>query len=378
MVVELRGSDYDYLREKRNNFDEFMVPTGDIRIVDLFSGCGGTSLGALEAIRSKGLTATIAAAVEWDKVTSECFRANFCPESMLNVDITEILDGVAGQQLTDNEKSFQNTCGKVHLLLGGPPCQGHSSLNNYSRMNDPKNALYFKMARAAEVLRPNFIFIENVIGAVKDRAGVVQKTIERLQELGYSVSTGVIDCKDLGLAQARKRFILLASKIRPAPSISNIIEKYSSTPKDLNWAIGDLVGNAKFGDILNEPSKPSKENQKRIEFLFKNNIYNLPNEMRPPCHRNKKHSYNSIYGRLSWDKPAQTLTGGFYNMSMGRYIHPEEKRTLTAHEAARIQGFPDFYNFYPAIKRTSLAQIIGNAVPPKLAFSCLMELIQND
>ncbi|MCV2402099.1 DNA cytosine methyltransferase [Marinomonas sp. C2222] len=378
MSIELRGSDYNFLRETKSKFDEVLTSNSHIRIVDLFSGCGGTSLGAVEAIRTKGLTATISAAVEWDKVTAECFKENFSPDTMLNTDITTLLDGRAGEQLTESERKFQDTCGHVDILLGGPPCQGHSSLNNYSRMNDPKNALYFKMARAAEVLKPEFIFIENVVGAVNDRSGVVQRTIERLQDLGYLISKGVIDCKELGLAQSRKRFILMASKGKSIPSTDSILKKYSLEPKSLSWAIGDLIGSAKSGDIFNEPSKPSKENLERINYLFESNLYDLPNEMRPPCHRDKKHSYNSIYGRLSWDKPSQTLTGGFYNMSMGRYIHPEEKRTLTAHEAARIQGFPDFFNFYPALKRTSLAQIIGNAVPPKLAFSCVMELIEND
>ncbi len=378
MSIELRGDDSNYLRESTSKFEEVLIPSSNFRIVDLFSGCGGTSLGAVEAIRAKGLTATISAAVEWDKVTSECFKENFNPNSMLNTDISILLDGDVGERVTENEKKFKNICGHIDLLLGGPPCQGHSSLNNYSRMNDPKNALYLKMARAAEVLKPKFIFIENVIGAVNDRSGVVQKTINKLEGLGYFISTGVIDCKDLGMAQSRKRFILMASQYKSIPSVESILEKYSLEPRNLHWAIGDLTGRAKVGDILNEPSRPSKDNVERINYLFENDLYDLPNEMRPACHRDKKHSYNSIYGRLSWDKPAQTLTGGFYNMSMGRYIHPAERRTLTAHEAARIQGFPDFFNFYPALKRTSLAQIIGNAVPPKLAFSCVMELIQND
>lgn len=377
MSIELRGSDYDYLRQSKSKFEEVLTSNSNFRIVDLFSGCGGTSLGAIEAIRAKGLTATISAAVEWDKVTSDCFKENFNPNSILNMDISMLLDGGAGDRVTENEKKFKDVCGQVDLLLGGPPCQGHSSLNNYSRMNDPKNALYLKMARAAEVLKPNFIFIENVIGAVNDRSGVVQETIGRLEEQGYFISSGVIDCKELGMAQSRKRFILMASKGKSIPSIKDILGKYSLEPKNLRWAIGDLRGKAKVGDILNEPSRPSKENLERLNYLFESGLYDLPNEMRPACHRDKKHSYNSIYGRLSWDKPAQTLTGGFYNMSMGRYIHPEERRTLTAHEAARIQGFPDFFNFYPALKRTSLAQIIGNAVPPKLAFSCVMELIEN-
>lgn len=77
----------------------------------------------------------------------------------------------------------------------------------------------------------------------------------------------------------------------------------------------------------------------------------------------------SIYGRLHWDRPAPTITRGFYCMCMGRYVHPSQRRTLTAHEAARLQFFPDWFDFSPAGSRTKLAIMIGNAVPPKIGFA---------
>lgn len=95
--------------------------------------------------------------------------------------------------------------------------------------------------------------------------------------------------------------------------------------------------------LMDMPSKPSKDNLKRIDYLFENNIYDLPNEQRPPCHQKGNHTYKSIYGRLHWDEPSQTITSGFYSMCMGRYVHPQLPRTLTAHEAARLQFFPDYF-----------------------------------
>ena len=83
----------------------------------------------------------------------------------------------------------------------------------------------------------------------------------------------------------------------------------------------------------------------------------------------------SVYGRLSWDKPAQTVTRGFYSMCMGRYVHPSQRRTLTAREAARLQFFPDFFDFSGANTRTAIATLIGNAVPPKLIYPFVRELI---
>ena len=108
----------------------------------------------------------------------------------------------------------------------------------------------------------------------------------------------------------------------------------------------------------------------RMEYLFKHDEYDLPNRLRPPCHQNG-HSYKSMYGRLKWDQPAQTLTTGFGSMGQGRFLHPTRRRMLTPHEAARIQGFPDFFNFSLISRRTSIQQLIGNAVPPRIAIAIL-------
>src|SRR5690606_34671016 len=126
--------------------------------------------------------------------------------------------------------------------VGGPPCQGHSDLNNFSRRDDPKNSLYLRMARAAEVLNPRWIFIENVVGVVNDKQQVVQKTIDSLSRQGYAIETGVLDCTKIGLAQTRKRFILIASKIDSLPKIDDIQRKYTTVKRDLAWAMQDLEG----------------------------------------------------------------------------------------------------------------------------------------
>lgn len=372
---EIRSCEYNYLRQTNSDLNSTIKSDADIRIVDLFAGCGGISLGVVEAIRSKGKTCTIAAAVEWEKPAADCFQANLFPQEMFCQDLNELIDGELGQEKTQAEIKFSDICGEVDILVGGPPCQGHSDLNNYSRRKDPKNSLYLKMARAAEILSPNHILIENVVGAVNDKGKVVQETISSLKYQGYSVEIGIIDCLHIGVAQKRRRFILLASKKGKAPSIELIHEKYKTESRDLAWAIKDLEGNANGGSILNQPSSPSKDNIARMQYMFDHDLFDLPNELRPPCHRNKSHTYNSIYGRLKWDNAAQTLTSGFYSTSMGRYVHPSELRTLTAHEAARIQGFPDFYSFDEAKKRTNLAKILGNAVPPKLSYACFMELL---
>ena len=134
--------------------------------------------------------------------------------------------------------------------------------------------------------------------------------------------------------------------------------------------IFDIVDEYQFKQgIFYTPSIMNKENKKRVDYLFDKGLYNLPNEHRPDCHKNKKHSYVSMYGRLNWEEPAQTITGGFGSMGQGRFIHPLRKRVITPHEAARIQGFSDDFRFTSEKRRTNLHQMIGNAVPPPIAMN---------
>jgi len=111
-----------------------------------------------------------------------------------------------------------------------------------------------------------------------------------------------------------------------------------------------------------------------MRWLLDNNAFDLPNRLRPPCHQGD-HSYVSMYGRLKWDEPAQTITSGYGSLGQGRFMHPTLPRTLTPHEAARLQGFPDYFTFGSALTRTEAAVIIGNAVPPALASIVVSRLI---
>ena len=133
-------------------------------------------------------------------------------------------------------------------------------------------------------------------------------------------------------------------------------------PRTVEWAIGDLVACPK-GGVFDTPATHSPENARRIRFLFDRGLYDLPNAERPACHRLKSHSYNSVYGRMRWDEPAPTITTGFGSTGQGRFVHPLVPRTLTPHEAARLQTYPDFFDFGEP-GRTQLQKMIGNSVPP--------------
>lgn len=353
------------LRElRRPDFEQ-----GDQRlaVVDLFAGCGGLTLGAAQAAQDHGLALAVPLAVDFEQAPIRVFKSNF-PNACAQVATVEsFFDGDLGEEPTTTELGVVQRVGEVDLLIGGPPCQGHSNLNNHTRRDDPKNRLYLRMARAAQVLRPRAMVIENVPAVVHDSQHVVARTRAQLERVGYEVVTSRVELVQLGIPQTRRRHILLAVRedvLAEEVSIADLIEFAPEPAHDLRWAIGDLAS-TNSARWLDQASKMSRENLERIQWLFDHDAVNLPNQYRPPCHRGN-HSYVSMYGRLSWDQPAQTITSGFGSMGQGRYVHPSQPRTLTPHEAARIQGFPDYFQFDAAGTRTQLAVIIGNAVPPAL------------
>jgi DNA (cytosine-5)-methyltransferase 1 len=357
-----------YGRSKSNQF----------RIADFFCGCGGLTLGAAEAARRAGRSIDIRSAIDSDDNAAAVYRANFadCGPPIDKLDISEIIDGEISAPLTATEKSYRERCGSIDTLLAGPPCQGHSDLNNSTRRNDPRNRLYLRAARAIQVLMPKFAFIENVPGVVHDQSGVVSETAAVLERLDYTVTSSVVDLQSLGLPQRRKRHILFAAR-REAVTLSELLPKVTEKIEvPVGPFISGLEDEPDFSDLLIcRTSRMTDENTRRIDYLFRQNLYDLPDSVRPPCHRDKLHTYNSVYGRLRWGKPAQTITSGFGSPGQGRFIHPRQKRLITAHEAARIQGFPDFFDFSAAGGLTALRTLIGNAVPPPLIIALVGALL---
>lgn len=372
-ALQVHGDDRAFLRRKETA--EGGVPAGRLTLVDLFSGCGGLSLGVAEAARASGLAPDVLGAVDTMQAALDVYAANFKGASTICGDVSALLPKDASEGLTDFERGvLARANGRLGIVVGGPPCQGHSDLNNYTRRDDPKNELYLHMGRAGAALKPDALLIENVAGSPHDKGGVVGRTIAMLDEAGYHVDARLVDLSMLGVAQNRKRYLILATRT-PAPSLEALLRPYMVGSRNLEWAIGDLCDET--GEELDrQVAKSSKDNMRRIDHLFDHDLRDLPNSERPPCHRDKAHAYTSVYGRLSWDKPSQTITSGFYSMCMGRYVHPSKRRTLTAREAARIQFFPDSFDFGPAKTRTSLAKIIGNAVPMKLTYAVVSELLR--
>ena len=348
-----------------------------VRAVDLFSGCGGLSIGLAEAARALNRPFEPVLAVDLDPIATQTYAANFPSAATLCDDVAAVLPGEVGTRLTPAERLLSKQHPDVDVLVGGPPCQGHSDFNNRTRHRDHKNALYSTMVRAAEVLEPQHILIENVPGALNDRASVVQRTADALDELGYRVAIGVIDLSELGVPQRRRRLVLMAS-LTHSVTPAEVTERHARHPRDVAWAFQDLekLPESQRTSLVDAVAQSAPTTRQRIDYLFDNDLSDLPDNQRPACHADGGHSYKAIYGRLAWGKPSQTITTGFYSMCMGRYVHPSRRRTITAHEAARLQYIPDWFSFAHVRQRTALAHMIGNAVPSRLSYAVALEWLR--
>lgn len=350
------------------------VTTETVRVADVFSGCGLMSLGVLEACRALGKSFRPVFGIDTNEDAVSVYRENFGQECGLLEDVGRVVNGRLGEPLSPTERQLRKRLRKIDIAVAGPPCQGHSNLNNHTRRSDPRNKLYHRMARIAEILRPQHLIIENVSDVVSDQHNVVGRTAKHLKMLGYSVDHAVLELHRYGVPQKRKRHFMVASLVQFV-DLASMLEPYQRPTRTVRWAIGDLVS-AEPTLAFDRAAVPKEANRMRIEYLFKKNCFDLPDSRRPDCHRLKQHSYRSIYGRMYWDKPAQTITSGFTCMGQGRFVHPECKRTLTPHEAARLQFIPDFFKLPADIGRSTLAELIANAVPAKMVYILALELLR--
>jgi len=349
-----------------------------ISIVDLFCGGGGLTLGAAEAARRVGRGATVALAVESDAAAADVYALNFPEAVVRRTSVTRLFDGRLGGASTKAEGAVAEATGHVDVLVAGPPCQGHSDLNNHTRRKDPRNSLYLRAVRAAQVLKPTYVLIENVPAVQHDKGKVVEKAITALEASGYTVEGDVLDLVEFGVPQRRRRHILVAvlgDQVDPADVLEIQSPCGDHDDRTVRWAISDLL------DVIeasgpDAASIPTEENRKRMQWLLDHDDeVNLPNSMRPTCHKDKEHTYNAMYGQLSWDEPAPTITTGFGSMGQGRFVHPGLARTLTPHEAARLQTLPDFFDLDTSKARGAWARVIGNAVPPLLGVHLIEPLL---
>ncbi|MBD8641628.1 DNA cytosine methyltransferase [Sphingomonas sp. CFBP 13733] len=357
-----------------------------LKVVDAFCGSGGLGLGVVLAAEAVGRRVDFAAIVDTDATAVHIHRHNLGARKHLATSVASLVDfhvvDTGGAATFGYDPEIVHTdlrrLGTVDMFIAGPPCQGHSNLNNHTRRQDPRNDLYVTAVALGVALGSEMILLENVPTVQNSHSDVVATAVGLLKSSGYGVSMAILKADELGAAQRRSRHFLLAVKGRQLDPdyLSKSSKRLFAPAMPLSWAIGDLLDRDAPGLLDTSPSL-TPVNLARIDYLFDHDLYDLPDDQRPDCHKNGT-TYTAVYGRLHWNRPSPTITTGFGTPGQGRYVHSLKRRVITPREASRIQGFPDWFDFAPddlPLKRKNLAKWIGDAVHPILGYTAALSAL---
>lgn len=351
-----------------------------IKIIDLFSGVGGLTYGFFHNENFEVLAAN-----ELLPNMAKAYELNHPGVKVYTDDIKNFNFDIVTKDLGISE-------GDVDIIVGGPPCQAYSTVGK-RLIDDPRGKLFQEYYRVLKEFKPKMFIFENVKGLLSMQKGELLKTIVSLFEsLGYRVKYKVLNSADYGAPQLRERVVIVGTILNsefeyPKPTHYNP-EKGTKDSNlkpyvTLGEAIGDLPfieSNQEAHNYASEPMNDFQKNMRKNSNQLvdhsspKNNDQlvkimealpdggsplDLPEEMRP------KSGFGNTYCRLWWNKPSTTVTRNLSTPSSSRCIHPKAPRPLTTREGARLQGFPDDYQFYGSRGDKNLQ--IGNAVPTFLS-----------
>jgi len=300
--------------------------------VDLFCGAGGMTQGLVQA-GFKPL-----ASVEINEIASTTHQQNFlqCHHFCGNIENFNAIQWLEKIGLP-----------QVHLIAGGPPCQGFSVAGKRDP-NDPRNRLFYQFIRVVSEIRPWYVVMENVPGILTMQKGEVKKAIfEAFQSIGYdNISVAILESAAYGVPQIRPRAIFIANRFgiqNPYPQAQLLPEQY----KPIESAIADLPAYTPIPEINHQWTRHSPEYMERIAKV--------------PPGGSLYAKYTDAFKRQYPGKPSMTVKENHG----GTHIHPYLNRVISAREMARLQTFPDSFIFSGTMKKAMWQ--IGNAVPPRLA-----------
>ncbi|MBB1061867.1 DNA cytosine methyltransferase [Marilutibacter spongiae] len=336
-----------------------------IYAVDLFCGVGGLSLG----LNNAGVS--VVAGYDFDESCRAAYEANI--------------------KAPFHARDIRDVCGKelaalfpehgLKLMAGCAPCQPFSThMRGLDTSQDAKWSLLDEFSRLIEEVRPDFVTMENVAGL--RRTAVFKRFVERLLSNGFSVQERLCYGPRFGLAQRRRRLVLIASAIGELDPLPDS----SAGTLTVRQVIGELpaigAGEQHPTDPLHKARSLSPLNMKRIKASRPGGTWHdWPLDLRSACHRKSTGStFRSVYARMAWDEPAPTITTQSYNFGTGRFGHPVQDRAITLREAALLQGFPCDYKFFGSdgsIDFMTVGKHIGNAVPPPLGAAVGRHLVKH-
>lgn len=328
--------------------------------VDSFAGGGGLSLGLSEA----GFEILLSFDIDERCIDTLQSNPKYVCHPVLRDDIKNMLNG----RLLDKIGLKQ---GELFLLAGGPPCQGFS-VQRIGEDSDSRNELVLFYGSLVDEVRPMFFVMENVSGIQGKRGkAILAELIQKMESIGYHVHKQLVDAGDFGVPQRRKRMVLVGERadigstyVFPTPTgerrtVRDTIGFLPSPPED---------GKPHPNYPLHRRDRLSEINLRRINVLKEGQGRDfLPKDLLADCHKVDSAiiGHRNVYGRMSWDDVAPTITARFDSFTRGLFGHPDQPRSISLCEGALLQTFPLGYDFKGS--KIEIARQIGNAVPPKLA-----------
>lgn len=351
-----------------------------LTVIDLFCGAGGLS----EGFRQAGFA--VLAGNDFLDSAGQTFQNTHPKAKFLGGPIQDI----SAERLLA-ETGLRR--GELTCLIGGPPCQAFSVYNHQRGMHDHRASLFHEYLRMVDGLHPEWVVMENVTGILSAGSGEAVRTIvASLQGLGYAVEWRILKAEDYGVPQERRRVVFLGNRIGAPIVWPQATHGKSLSPYVNVWdAIGDLPrlengeatrGPRKYRSVPlsayqhqlrgnavmvanHEASKLSQVNVERMQHIPEGGSWrDIPHALLPAgMKKARRCDHTKRYGRLRKDGLSSTVLTKC-DIHWGAYIHPDQDRSLTVREAARLQSFPDWFEF--AGPRTEQYVQVGNAVPPLL------------
>jgi len=332
-----------------------------IKAVDFFCSGGGMTLG----MRQAGIN--VIAGIDLDPECQKTYEENNPGSEFILSDIFKLKESELEEHLSLN-KNDDNL-----VLIGCSPCQYWSKIRTDKKKSEQTKDLLKEFHRFVKYFNPGVVVVENVPGVAsrKEESGLI-KFAEDLEVRGYKVKYKVVNLNEYGVPQTRKRFSLVASRTnneyvfpKPKRGKKPLVKDVLGTQNGFKKILAGHKDNTKRN---HSTSKLSVKNLERLKGTTKNGGNSLwwRNDEKLGREKYKGDGFMDNYSRMSWDKPAPTITTKFISISNGRFAHPEEHRAISIREGATLQTFPKSYCFY-SNSIIGNARMIGNAVPPEYA-----------